>query len=426
MFHELGRDIGDLYQRVEDEFGYRLVNTKGDESSHSNQLGKLFDHLGISYPLTKAGNPSIEKEWLEALEHPIGDLLHDIREHEKIRGTFVKSYIIDKNIKGKLYPQFHPLKGETNGTLVGRFGSSDPNLQNIPSRTKLGKKVRKLFIPDRGHSHWRKHDYSQIHYRILAHFAVDLGDGTADRLRQSYIDDPDMDYHFNVYQNVAPLMGWNTQYKLIGNRIAPMDEQNDEIKHNRRPIKNTNFGLLYGQSDKSLSYKLGMPIEKASGFFQAYHKGAPYVKPTMAEIAKEAEINGFVTTLKGRRIRFDMWEPMDNRARKPAFKYERAVREYGSFIRLAFLYRAVNYKFQGSEPDIMKTGMLNLWKSGVFNYTGVPRLTVHDELDWSVMDDSPQTQEAFRFIKYTMEQAIQLRIPVKVDATTGPNWGTAD
>jgi len=435
MYAEMDGDIARLYAQVEHEYGFKLTNTKGDDSSDSRQIGKLLDHIGIKYPRNKPtktqpnGSPKIEKEWLEALEHPIGDILHDIREHEKIKGTFLGSYLLNKNVKGYLYPLFHPLKGESNGTLVGRFSSSDPNLQNIPSRTKLGKRVRQLFLPDPGHAYWRKHDYSQIHYRILAHFAVDNGDGSAERLRNSYRDDPDMDYHFNVYQNVAPLMGWNTNYLMDGNRIAPMDKQNEEITSNRRPIKNTNFGLLYGQSEKSLSYKLGMPIDKAKGFFLAYHSGAPYVRQTMQAIANEAEQFGYVTTLLGRRIRFNMWEQRgysNGREKGPALPYEQALAHYGSFIQLAFLYRAVNYKFQGSEPDIMKRGMLDCWNSGVFDYTGVPRLTVHDELDWSVLDQSPEMYEAFRFIKHTMEQAVKLAIPVKVDATTGRSWGKAD
>jgi DNA polymerase I-like protein with 3'-5' exonuclease and polymerase domains len=413
MRHTLDGDIGELYQKVESQYGYRLVNTKGDESSDSRQIGKLLDHLGITYPRTKAGNPSIEKEWLDALEHPVGDLLKDIREHEKIKGTFVESYILQKNVNGFLYPVFHPLKGEYNGTAVGRFSSSDPNLQNIPSRTKLGKKVRTLFVPDKGHFQWRKHDYSQVHYRILAHNAVDRGDGSAEALRQRYINDPATDYHLDVYMKVAPLLGWSTTDEEV-------------IKVKRRPIKNVNFGLLYGQSAKSLAYKAGFTGQQAEDFFAAYHAGAPYVKPTMDAIAAEAEQFGFVTTLLGRRIRFNMWEPRGYGNKAPALPYQQALKTYGTFIRLAFLYRAVNYKFQGSEPDIMKKGMLDCWNSGVFDYVGVPRLTVHDELDWSVEDDSPQTREAFAFIQRTMEQSIQLRVPLKVDATTGPNWGQSD
>lgn len=417
---ELEQDISRLYAEIEHEHGYRLVNTKGDESSDSRQIGKLLDHLGISYPKTAANNPSIKKEWLEVLDHPVAQRLLDIREHEKIKSTFIESYILDKNVKGYLYPLFHPLRGEESGTFLGRFSSSDPNLQNIPSRTELGKRVRKLFIPDDGYYGWRKHDYSQIHYRILAHYAVDDPHGPiggADALRQSYIENPKMDYHTKVYTEVAPLMGWSTT-----------DE--DEIKKRRRPIKNVNFSLLYGVGKETMVFKYlkGMSKQEIDAFFDAYYKGAPYVKPTMAAISAEAEQYGYITTLRGRRIRFNLWEPRGYSKDRNAYpmKYEQALERYGSFIQLAYLYRAVNYKFQGSEPDIMKAGMLACWESGVFDYVGVPRLTVHDELDWAVKDDSPQMREAFDFIQYTMENTTVMRVPIKVDASEGPNWGEAD
>lgn len=415
---ELQEDISRLYAKIEHEYGYRLVNTKGDESSDSRQIGKLLRHLGLDTPLTKAGNPSVTKEWLEVLKHPVAEDLLAIREHEKIKSTFIESYIIDKNVNGFLYPLFHPLRGEKNGTFLGRFASSDPNLQNIPSRTDLGKRVRKQFKPDPGHSHWRKHDYSQIHYRILANYAVDDPrgpQGGAEELRQSYIKNPDMDYHTQVYMKTAPLMGWSTT-------------DDDEIKKRRRPIKNVNFSLLYGVGKETMVYKYlkGMSDDEVEAFFKAYYEGAPYVKPTMAAIAAEAEQNGFITTLRGRRIRFNLWEPRGYNNKAIPLPKDQAIRKYGSFIQLAFLYRAVNYKFQGSEPDIMKAGMLACWNSGVFDYTGVPRLTVHDELDWSVPDNSPQMQEAFEFIKYTMETTTLMRVPIKVDASEGPSWGEAD
>lgn len=419
---ELEQDISQLYQRIEHEYGYRLVNTKGDESSHSNQIGKLLDHLGVTYPRTNPtrtapnGNPSIQKEWLETLKHPVGELILSVREHEKIKSTFVESYILDKNVNGYLYPLFHPLKGETNGTFLGRFASSDPNLQNIPSRTELGKRVRKLVPKRPGHFQYRKNDYSQIHYRILAHYAVDDPNGPyggAEALRQSYITNPDMDYHLRVYMETAPLMGWSTA-----------DEE--EIKTRRRPIKNVNFSLLYGVGKDTMIYKYlkGMSDAEVTRFFDAYYEGAPYVKPTMKAIADEAEMFGYIRTLRGRKIRFNLWEPRGfNKEKSPALTYEDAIRRYGSFIQLAFLYRAVNYKFQGSEPDIMKAGMLACWNSGVFDYTGVPQLTVHDELGWSQRDDSPEMNDAFRFIQYTMETTTQMRVPIKVDSTVGATWG---
>jgi DNA polymerase I-like protein with 3'-5' exonuclease and polymerase domains len=433
---ELETNIKGSYEAIERDYSHNLRNDDGEWSTDSKVIGRLLDKLGIQYPRTKPsrtfpnGNASIEKEWLEdlALTHPVGRALNDLREYEKILGTFVNSYVLKKNVKGFLYPTFNPVRGEKNGTMLYRFSSNGPNLQNIPTRTKLGKRVRRLFKPDPGHSHWRKHDYSQIHYRILAHFAVDRGDGSAERLRQAYIEDPDMDYHMNVYQDVAPVMHWSTDYTQTLNKDGDL-VYNEEIQDHRRVIKNINFSGLYGVGEETVGqkYLIGMSRAQVKDFLQKYHEGAPYIEATTAAISAEAQQNGYVETLLGRRIRFVLWEPMAFRKgeRPIAMRYDDAVANYGSFIQLAFLYRAVNYKFQGSEPDIMKTGMRKLWQSGVFDYTGVPRLTVHDELDWSVTEDSPQMREAFDFIRRTMQDAIRLRVPVKVDATTGPTWGDA-
>lgn len=407
LYETLINETALLYKKVRDDFGWTL------HSTDSRQLGPFFEHVGIAVPRNEeTGNYSVTKEWLSGLHHPAGDVVGDIREREKICGTFIKGYIFGQNIDGFLYPQFHQLKGDENGTMVGRFASSDPNLQNIPSRTKLGKMVRDCFVADHGHIGWRKFDFSQIHYRLLAHFAVGPG---ADELRESYINDAKMDYHMAVYLRVAPFMGWSLT-----------DEE--EIKIKRRPIKNVNFGLLYGQSAKSLAYKAGFTDAQATEFFEGYHRGAPYVKPTMEAIGKEVQEFGYVTTLLGRRIRFEEWEPVRKNWDAPEMPlpYNAALAKWGAGIRRAYEYRGVNYKFQGSEPDIMKTAMRNLWNSGVFDYTGVPSITVHDELDWSVADDSPITREAFDYVQREMQEAVKLKIPVFVDESNGPSWGKAD
>lgn len=403
---ELQGELPGLFRQVRDRWGFNL------ESTSSANLGRFFEHVGLDVPRTKEGNHSVRKEWLAALEHPAGEHINLIREYEKMIGTFLGGYVIGQNIKGRLHPQFHQLHSEGGGTKVGRFSSSDPNLQNIPSRTKLGKRIRECFVHEQGAYKWRKFDYSQVHYRLLAHFATGAG---ADELRDSYINDPKMDYHMGVFLRVAPFMHW--------------DVNNEEIvKEKRRPIKNVNFGLLYGQSAKSLAYKAGFSDAQAKEFFEGYHKGAPYVKPTMEAIAQEVQQFGYVTTLKGRRIRFHEWEPVrkdwDN-PEKP-LPYNAAIAKWGAGIRRAYEYRGVNYKFQGSEPDLMKTGMLNCWNSGVFNVTGVPHITVHDELDFSVMEDTPLQREAYDYIQRTMQNAIKLRVPVFVDESNGPSWGKAD
>ena len=419
LFVELGHDITRLKAELFGKTGVQANVNSGDD------LAKVFDAAGIEYPRTAGGKPSFRKEFLKGLEHPIADLVNEIREHEKIKGTFVKSYLLESNVNGKVYCQFHPLRGDEGGTKTGRFSSSDPNLQNIPVRTKLGKKVRKAFIPDEGHICWKKYDYSQIEYRMLAHFAVD-GDctdineimnfwkglmsvwgysGFADNLRATYVADPKTDYHDVVQRNVKDITGM-----LI----------------DRKPIKNINFGLLYGQSEKGLAFKAGFTGEQARNIFTAYHQGAPYVKPTMAAVGLEVQNFGYVRTVLGRRTRFNMWEPSGRGIRGVAMRKDAALREYGQFIRRAFEYRGVNYKLQGSAADVMKRAMLAAVKSGVFDHLGVPRLTVHDELDFSVRDDTAQTREAWAYLTHVLENSTPLRIPVRVDFGSGPNWGSIE
>jgi DNA polymerase I-like protein with 3'-5' exonuclease and polymerase domains len=397
LSRELTRDIAEKYRELSWRCGFTVTSLNS-----SAQMAKVFDHFNVPYLRTEAGNPSFQKEWLKLLEHPLGDFINEVREMEKIKGTFIESYILNMNVNGKLYPQFHPLRGDENGTIVGRFSSSDPNLQNIPGRTILGKRTRKCFTHEPDAIAWRKQDFSQIHYRILAHNAVGPG---SDELRAAYINDPKTDYHERVQTNI----------KVITGRVIE-----------RRPIKNINFGLLYGQSEKSLAYKAGFKAEEAKELFTIYHQGAPYVKPTMAMIAQEVQSFGYVTSILGRRIRFRMWEPDVWGNKERALPYDMALRRWGPRIKLAFDYRGVNYKFQGSEPDIMKTGMLRCYQSGVFNVTGVPRVTVHDELGYSQRDDSPLTREAFAYIKHTLETSVPLRVPVYVDEGTGPNWGSIE
>lgn len=405
LYGELNNDIKKLYHQL-----YEVSGIHANVNS-SDDLAKIFDKFGIAYPRTAEGKPSFRKEWLTSQTHSITDLVNSIREHEKIRGTFVKSYLLESNVNGRVHCTFHPLKSDENGTLTGRFASSDPNLQNIPVRSALGKRVRKAFIPDYGHVAWEKNDHSQIEYRMLAHNAVGTG---SDELRATYNSDPRTDYHNKVFQAFCPFMGWD---------YATMPKE--EMKERRRPIKNVNFGLIYGQSEKSLAYKAGLAADQAKGFFKAYHEAAPFVRPTMKSIAKEVQMYGFVTTILKRRIRFNHWEPIDER--KPALPYEIAVRTYGTRIKRAGDYRGVNYKLQGSAADVLKKGMHKCFKDGVFDVIGVPKLQVHDELDFSVIDDSPRQQEAYSYMRHVLETATPgVSVPLLVDHGRGPNWGSID
>lgn len=373
----------------------------------ADSLAKAFDAVRVPYPRTApserkpTGSPSFTKAWLEQCTHPLAEQIKEIRRVDKLRGTFIESYILNSHIDGKVYGQFHLLRGDDNGTRSGRFSSSTPNLQNIPSRDKeLAHLVRGLFIPDAGHMQWRRFDYSQIEYRFLVHFAT--GKGSEDA-RNIYINDPDTDYHEFVINMIKDMTG----YEL-----------------DRKPAKNINFGLIYGMGIPKLLRTLGLNKATGDKLFNAYHAALPYAKATMEATADEANRTGIISTIMGRRSRFEMWESAGGhkgRPKGPALPYELAIREYGR-VRRAHTHKGLNRKLQGSAADMMKMGMWRCYKEGVYDYTGLPRLTVHDEKGFS---DPGGRDDAFAYMKHVMETALLLRIPVRVDEEIGPDWGHA-
>lgn len=395
LYERMGEQVADLEVRLKEQVGFSVNVNSGDD------LAKAFRAHGIPFNMTppSAGNPegkpSFTAGFLEGVTHPLAQLVVDIRQREKLRGTFIKSYIIDNHVNGKVHGTFNQLRGEGGGTRSGRYSSSDPNLQNIPIRTELGKEIRRLFIKDLDHVGFRKYDYSQIEYRFLAHFAV--GEGS-DGVRAQYTSDPDTDYHVVIHDLILDVTGID----LI-----------------RGHTKNMNFGMIYGMGEPELIRQLGVPTNKGKELFAAYHKGAPFAKATMKATMTEAETYGVITTILGRKSRFDMWEPQEFYDKRPALPYAAALSKYGR-IKRAYTHKALNRRLQGSAADQMKMAMWRCWKDGIFAETGVPRLTVHDELDFS---DPGGKDKAFDEMKHVMENVIQLRVPVRADYEIGPNWG---
>ena len=380
----------------------RLAGFKCNTNS-GDHLAKVFNNEGLSYKFTKPsksfpnGKPSFTKDFIATVNHPVGALIREIKTHQKLRSTFVESYILESHIGGKVYGQFHPLRGEGGGTRSGRYSSSTPNLQNIPSRDPvLAPLIRGLFIPDIGHAAWRKYDYSQIEYRFMVHFAVGRA---GDNARAMFNKTPDLDYH-------------DFAQKLI------LDETGMHI--DRKPIKSINFGLIYGMGADTFSTQLGMSKKDTKALIATYFKAVDFAKPTMDHATKEAQETGVISTILGRKSRFDLWEPAGwgNRNAFP-LPIEKAILQYGD-IKRAATHKALNRKLQGSAADQMKMAMWKCYKDGVFAETGVPRLTVHDELDFS---DPGGKDEAFKEMKHIMEIALPLSIPVKADGEIGPDWG---
>lgn len=359
-------------------------------------LARAFDKVGLGYNKTAKGKPSFTKDFLKAVQHPVADHIREIRKLAKLRGTFVESYILNSHVDGRVFGQFHPLRGDEGGTRSGRFSSSTPNLQNLPSRDdELAPLVRGLFIPDPGHQQWRKYDYSQIEYRFLAHFAVGP---MSDEIRAIFNADPNTDYHVMTQELV---------HRQTGQLL------------DRKPIKNINFGLIYGMGVDKLAGGLGLSVKAGKELFAAYHKGAPFAKATMEACSEEARDTGIITTILGRKSRFDLWEPQGWGSEGMALPYEQAILKYGQ-IRRAYTHKALNRRLQGSAADMMKMAMWRCYKDGVFAETGIPRLTVHDELDFS---DPGGKDAAFREMRNILENAMPLRIPIKADCDVGPDWG---
>lgn len=395
MREEIVADMGKIENRLFDITG-RKINTESP-----TELGALFDSLNIKYPRSATGLPSIKNKWLEKQSGELFTNIMEMRERAKIVSTFIDGYLLGSSVNSKIHATFHPLKSESGGTITGRFASSNPNLQNVPVRSELGKALRELFVPDYGHETMWVGDYSQIEYLNLAHFAV--GDG-AEEVRQQYRDFPDTDYHTFTQQLVKRLTGMDIPRKFI---------------------KNINFGLLYGMSVPTLAANLGISLRDAKPLFMAYHNGAPYVQTTMNSVSLEAEQQGFIRTIMGRKSYFDLYEPLDWTKDVRPLPYDKALQAYGAMIQRSGLFKAINYKLQGSAADCMKKAMWDGHRYGIFEYTGVPRLTVHDELVFSVAEKTAAVDEAFKEFVNIAQTGLPYSVPIRFEAGYGATWGQA-
>jgi DNA polymerase-1 len=392
-YAEIEASIHTLQKEI-DRIAGRPVNT-----GSPLDMEKLFTKLLIPFNRTDNGKMQLTGEYFQSVTHPIGEKIIEIEELKKYNSTFIKGYVLESNVNGKVHAEFNQLKAVT-----GRMSSSSPNLQNVPSRNELAKVVRAIFIPDKGDVAIAKWDYSSVESRILAHYAVGVG---SDELREEYRNNPDTDYH-NFTQAMIK--------RLVGLELP------------RKHVKNVNFAGIYGASEKKLQSMMKLSDTEAESFFTAYHDGLPYVKETMEAISREVQERGYTKTIMGRRALFDKWEPRftpkkDNGepwSRPIAYSYEQALRTYGPNIKRAFLHKTLNYTIQGSAADLMKAAMVKCWKDGIYDRIGIPRLVVHDELDFSVREGADL--RIFREIKHTMENVIQFRIPIKVEGEWGPNW----
>jgi DNA polymerase I-like protein with 3'-5' exonuclease and polymerase domains len=354
-------------------------------------IQKAFDKLKISYNRTPTGLPSFDKNFLSTHSSPFAQRIVHAREMNKAHTTFIDS-ILKHAHKGRIHADVNQLRSETGGTISGRLSMQNPNLQQVPARNpKVSPKIRSLFLPEEGQQ-WGIFDYSQQEPRLLVHYGAVISDRIelegVSTLVQGYTEE-DIDFH----QAVA--------------NMANID---------RKQAKTINLGMMYGMGKGKLMSELGLDKDEINKVFRQYHFTVPFVKDLTDTTMRRASDKGFIRTIKGRKCRFDLWEP-DSFGIHKALPKEQAELEYGGINRIkrAWTYKALNRLIQGSAADQTKMAMVKLYREGF-----LPMIQVHDELDISF-----SSEEEKKKIIEIMEHAIELRVPSKVDAEIGPSWGEA-
>ena len=353
-------------------------------------LKEAYDKNSIGYNYTAKGTPSFTASWLETQMDDVSQSILKVRKLDKIRNTFVKNMIIDKASNGRIYCGFNPM-----GTVTGRFSSQYPNLQQVPARDpELGPMIRSLFIPEED-CEWVCADYSQQEPRVLVHYASLKDMDTAIKVQDEFNKNDDTDFH----QMVA-----------------------DMASIPRKQAKTINLGLFYGMGNKKLAAELGLDTDQAYDLFNKYHDKVPFVKELSRQVSHVASTRGYIKTLLGRKRRFDMWEPRDSWGER-AYSLSEAHAQYPKQeLKRAYTHTAMNALIQGSSADITKSAMIKIYEAGLLDEIDL-KLTVHDELDFSV---EPLKQKCFDESLHIMKTCVDLKVPLKVDVEKGLNWGTIE
>jgi DNA polymerase-1 len=371
----LEKRLDEISSNIQEAVGYAFNLNSTQQLSEA-----LFEKLGLEPPdrarKTASGHYSTAADVLEAMsdQHEVVEWTLEYRELEKLRSTYVDALPSQVNPEtGRIHTSLNQT-----GTVTGRIASSDPNLQNIPTRTEIGRKVRNGFIAEDG---WQllAVDYSQIELRIVAHMAQDEAMLAAFRAGQDIHATTAAAVHGIQLEDVTPEM--------------------------RRHAKAINFGLIYGMSAYGLTNATDLTLAEAENFIETYFKEFPGVKAYLDEIRETAAKDGYVETLLGRRRYFP------NLQKGASYNVrQREERE------------AINAPIQGTAADIIKLAMLKL--PDALKESGLKAkmlLQVHDELMFEVPQD--ELEETTRLVQEIMEDAYQLAIPLSTDAKAGKSWG---
>jgi DNA polymerase-1 len=379
FLQKMSNELKVRLSEIEDQI-YRTVGEPFNLNSPQQLSTALFDQLAISPPdrtqKTASGFYSTSADVLESLRgsHPVIDWVLEYRELSKLKSTYLDALPQQVNpATGRVHTSFNQT-----GSVTGRLASSDPNLQNIPIRTEIGRQVRNAFVAAPGH-YLLGVDYSQIELRIVAHMANDQAMLEAFRLGE------------DIHAATAAAI-----YGVALNDVAP--EQ-------RRRAKGVNFGLIYGMSAFGLTRYAELTLAEAEDFVAAYFKQFPGVKKYLDGMRRLASEQGYVETLLGRRRYFPGLRTASNFNQR-----NREERE------------AINAPIQGSAADIMKIAMIEVPRALSDAGLGARMiLQVHDELVLEVPEKALSQTRAI--VQDVMEKAYALNVPLSTEARFGRNWG---
>ena len=349
------------------------------------QLAKHIESLGLVVPRTEKGNPSVSKEFLQTCEHPLVQQIYEARIINRLRKVFIQDIILNKNYKGRIHADFKQTASDSGGTRSGRLSSANPNMQQVPKRSDIGKAIRELYVaePD---SLWCKADYSsqeprlQVHYALLGEFGKPLPGAVEAK---------------QAFEN--------------GEKLYTFFEKATGLPYDT--CKMLCLGISYGMGNKKMARTLGISDELCSDTMRKFNQKAPFLKILFDNCMNTASSRGYIKTILGRRARFDFWMPSFEDQPVKTLHIARG-RYKGKPLFRAFVSKALNRLIQGSAADQAKLAMVNAYDAG-FDM----RLPVHDEINAMVSSEQESKQLAT-----IMEEAIPLNVPVVADIDLGPTW----
>ncbi|MFQ2517736.1 DNA polymerase I [Aeromonas caviae] len=378
LLHQQSQEIEVRLAELEKQ-AHELAGQEFNLSS-PKQLGEiLFTKLGLPIiKKTPKGAPSTAEEVLAELAetYELPRLLMEHRGLAKLKSTYTdKLPLMIKPQTGRVHTSYHQAVAAT-----GRLSSTDPNLQNIPVRNEQGRRIRQAFIPCAGYKLVAA-DYSQIELRIMAHLSGDKG------LLTAFAEGKD------IHKATAA--------EVFG---VALDAVTSDM---RRSAKAINFGLIYGMSAFGLAKQLGIGRAEAQKYMDLYFERYPGVLEYMERTRQQAEAQGYVETLFGRRL------------------YLPDIKSRNAGLRKAAERAAINAPMQGTAADIIKRAMINVdgWIRGIEDESIRMLMQVHDELVFEIREE--KLEEYIAIIKDKMSGAAELYVPLVVEAGTGDNWDQA-